>query len=751
MSTTKVETQTAINFIESSRIPYVKLDLRYYKNDAGQIKKDVGSCPTDWRTYNYEKAMEYNDGGFHRHKKGLNVNIEAGGYVVIDTDSKEAELWVKQRLNGRRCPTTNTMKGRHRYIKYTGRTLKPEQGIHDKIDFLTKNTFEMVDRPIKYAEHTLEMTKEELEELLDTKFCICSETTKERKKNATSPKIIERYLFENNDIIEKEKLFKIIDGLDAEQFVAHDKWLKFVIAIYNQVPCKEEHDEYYKKILQFLKRQKSYKNEYDEENFMLFNYRLPNKLQPLEGITARTIWMWLYEQNKDLWTILHRKKMNLDPVSFNKLGEYKKQRREFEKNNFKINSEKIAYIEKDVINGKDIFRTQDGLKRRYQKLKSQGEDDKKSKFIDIWLEDEYAIEYDTMDFIPPPLKTPESCYNLFSGFMIDKAPVPDGWEEADTTLIWDHLYNLAGREDDVFQYYKSWFAHRIQYPGVLPKVALVWRSPQGCGKNCFLDFIGHNIIGSEYYASTANINDYVGQFATIDKGKILCVMNEADPRDTHANMSRIKEKFTDPYILWESKGVDRFPIKNCVGYVLPTNCNNAIKVEDDDRRIMAQECSRVPIMTEDYFENLIPLLESEQHAYKFYQELKAVEVSRDYNFKRHRPLTAEYLKMKLYNIPNLVRFTQILLQLEDGKNEPLDLNLIPSHELYEYYKNYCNTCNIPCNITFHKFIIDYTNGEFKTIIKKEMDHKRRVFYTVDRDAAQSLCDHYYMMEEYKPL
>ena len=146
--------------------------------------------------------------------------------------------------------------------------------------------------------------------------------------------------------------------------------------------------------------------------------------------------------------------------------------------------------------------------------------------------------------------------------MIDKTPIPEDWEDVDTSLIWKHLKNLAGNEEDVYEYYCKWFAHRIQYPGILPKVALVWRSKQGCGKNCFLDFIGNNIIGSEYYATSANINDYIGTFANIDKGRILCVINEADPKDTHSNMSRLKEKITDPYISWESKGVDKFTIRN---------------------------------------------------------------------------------------------------------------------------------------------------------------------------------------------
>ena len=79
-----------------------------------------------------------------------------------------------------------------------------------------------------------------------------------------------------------------------------------------------------------------------------------------------------------------------------KIQDYNKQRKEFEKTNFKINSEKIAYIEKDLINGKDIFRSQDGFKRRFQKLKSVTLDEKgevinKGTFTDRWLTDEVAL------------------------------------------------------------------------------------------------------------------------------------------------------------------------------------------------------------------------------------------------------------------------------------------------------------------------------------------------------------------------
>ena len=754
---TKIET-TALDFINKHKIPYVKLSITYYKDKDGKTKKDVGSCPTEWRTYNYDEGMEYNNNGFHSHEKGMNINIERGGYIVLDTDSKESEDWLSARLNGRKAPTTNTMKGRHRYIKYTGRPLTTEKNFgHINVDFLTNNTFEQTTRNIKYHDIELEMTKEELEDLLGVKTRYSTETKTDKKKNATSPKIIERYLFENNNAIDRDVLFQIIDGLNPEEFISHGDWLKFVIGIYNQVPGKPQMAEYYDKMLSFLKRQSTWTEKSEQENFLLFNFSLPNKKEPTQGITGSTIWMWLYKQNNDLWKKLKVKKSNLDAVAFNKIQDYNKQRKEFEKTNFKINSEKIAYIEKDLINGKDIFRSQDGFKRRFQKLKSVTLDEKgevinKGTFTDRWLTDEVALEYDTIDFLPTPLKLPAACYNLFSGFMIDKTPIPEDWEDVDTSLIWKHLKNLAGNDEDVYEYYCKWFAHRIQYPGILPKVALVWRSKQGCGKNCFLDFIGNNIIGSEYYATSANINDYIGTFANIDKGRILCVINEADPKDTHSNMSRLKEKITDPYISWESKGVDKFTIRNCAGFVLPTNMNNSVKVDEDDRRIMAQECSTNPINELDYFEILIPLMECPKHAYKFYQQLKDIEVTHDYNFKKHRPLTDEYLKMKLYNIPVLVRFTGWLLDLEDTKGNPRDLNMLRIDELWEYYKKYCETCNIHCNITQHKFFIDYTKGDYSYCLKIEKDCHKKVYITVNRDTAQDLVDTYSIkLDEFSPI
>ena len=737
--------QNPLSFFESRKIPWIKQQINRYLDSNGEAKKDVDNCPSDWMNYNYDKCMEYNNNGFNGHKKQLAANIQQGNYVVLDTDDIESEKWCKERLNGKKCPTTNSAKGRHRYIKYKGRPLKKEVGTaFPNFDFITQSIFEDVTRIMKYHDRELEMTKEELEDLLGIKLSYLTELKKGIDKNADSPAVIERYIYEKNEIIDQDKLFKMIDGLNPEKFVSYSQWHKFVIAIYNQVPNKESMDIYYEKVVDFLRKQKSYKEEYDIQNFTFFKYSLPNNKSGDTSLTGKTIWFWLKDQNIDLFKELQKKRHNLDAVEFNKIGDYIKQKKKFEEKNFKINSDKIAYIEKDTINNRDVFRSQDGLKRRYQKLRYTVKDDKGNEkefdFISAWLKDQYSLEYDTMDFVPPPQKANESCYNLFSGFMIDKSPPPEDWEDVDTTLIWNHLKNLAGNDDKCFDYYKMWFAHRIQYPGILPKVALVWRSKQGCGKNCFLDFIGNNIIGKEYYATSANIADYIGQFATIDKGKILCVMNEADPRDTHSNMSRIKEKFTDPFIMWESKGVDRFPIQNCAGYVLPTNCNNSIKVEADDRRIMAQVCSTDPLRDDNYFDILLPLLESAPHAYKFYQELKAVDIKGDYNFKKYRPLTEEYLKMKLYNIPNLIRFIKWMLELEDNKGKLRELEFLSVSELWTYYQGYCQNCNIPCNITQHKFIIDFANGEYSNIIEKSINPHKKTFYTIKRLEAQALVD-----------
>ena len=737
--------QNPLSFFESRKIPWIKQQINRYLDSNGEAKKDVDNCPSDWMNYNYDKCMEYNNNGFNGHKKQLAANIQQGNYVVLDTDDIESEKWCKQRLNGKKCPTTNSAKGRHRYIKYKGRPLKKEVGTaFPNFDFITQSIFEDVTRIMKYHDRELEMTKEELEDLLGIKLSYLTELKKGIDKNADSPAVIERYIYEKNEIIDQDKLFKMIDGLNPEKFVSYSQWQKFVIAIYNQVPNKESMDIYYEKVVDFLRKQKSYKEEYDIQNFTFFKYSLPNNKSGDTSLTGKTIWFWLKDQNIDLFKELQKKRHNLDAVEFNKIGDYIKQKKKFEEKNFKINSDKIAYIEKDTINNRDVFRSQDGLKRRYQKLTCTVKDDKGNEkefdFLPTWLKDKYSLEYDTMDFVPPPQKANESCYNLFSGFMIDKSPPPEDWEDVDTTLIWNHLKNLAGNDDKCFDYYKMWFAHRIQYPGILPKVALVWRSKQGCGKNCFLDFIGNNIIGKEYYATSANIADYIGQFATIDKGKILCVMNEADPRDTHSNMSRIKEKFTDPFIMWESKGVDRFPIQNCAGYVLPTNCNNSIKVEADDRRIMAQVCSTDPLRDDNYFDILLPLLESAPHAYKFYQELKAVDIKGDYNFKKYRPLTEEYLKMKLYNIPNLIRFIKWMLELEDNKGKLRELEFLSVSELWTYYQGYCQNCNIPCNITQHKFIIDFANGEYSNIIEKSINPHKKTFYTIKRLEAQALVD-----------
>ena len=78
-------------------------------------------------------------------------------------------------------------------------------------------------------------------------------------------------------------------------------------------------------------------------------------------------------------------------------------------------------------------------------------------------------------------------------------------------LFVNHIRDIiCNGDDELCEYVLNWFAQIIQTPHKKTKVGLVWRSEaEGVGKNIILNLI-RDIMGSEYYYSTSNLEHLIG-------------------------------------------------------------------------------------------------------------------------------------------------------------------------------------------------------------------------------------------------
>ena len=67
----------------------------------------------------------------------------------------------------------------------------------------------------------------------------------------------------------------------------------------------------------------------------------------------------------------------------------------------------------------------------------------------------------------------------------------------------------------------------VQKPGEKPKVALVFISEQGIGKNIYWERLIKNLLGKSYYFQTAKQEKILGRFNSVIKDKLVIILDEA--------------------------------------------------------------------------------------------------------------------------------------------------------------------------------------------------------------------------------
>jgi len=114
------------------------------------------------------------------------------------------------------------------------------------------------------------------------------------------------------------------------------------------------------------------------------------------------------------------------------------------------------------------------------------------KWIKYWRAKKYIRTFENVDFLPPPLACADYTMNTFNGLRAEKLPACDA---ANIDLLLNHIGVLSGNDAGGTQYIINYLAHAIQKPGELPRVALVFQSDQGTGKNIFFENFVRKLIG----------------------------------------------------------------------------------------------------------------------------------------------------------------------------------------------------------------------------------------------------------------
>ena len=380
---------------------------------------------------------------------------------------------------------------------------------------------------------------------------------------------------------------------------------------------------------------------------------------------------------------------------------------EFEKTNFLL-EDPTCFVEETIRNGeKHIvmrkmadFRVVHNRKWFYDEVldKEGNVQLKKTKFINVWLEDEDIRTYHHIDFLPPPLEVEDGVYNTFTGFNYEKENWAETCEEVDYEPLINHLRILVGddKQEECLNYVLDWMAQSIQYPGIMPKVALVFVSRQGVGKNMFFDNFYKLVFGDNYYMCSENPDDFIGKWIRINN-KMCCVWNETEANDSFPGMKKLKALITDPKLRVEQKGIQPFDVKNFNRFLFFSQKAPPVQVEPGDRRFQVMRCGKP--QTSDYYKQLIKLMEDRDVLWSFTKMLLNRRVA-NMDFKNARVKTEYYNALQSGNVSTIDRFLtwcytediiranpESIRKLQYEWNE--EANIIGTSNFMKLYEDYC--------------------------------------------------------------
>ena len=305
-------------------------------------------------------------------------------------------------------------------------------------------------------------------------------------------------------------------------------------------------------------------------------------------------------------------------------------------------------------------------------------------FLDKWLDDEYMKTYSFIDLFPPPLTTPKDTFNLWTEFPILKVEYD---ETADTSLIHQHFKIMGGGFKDVvydnkgepskeledlnkkpvYEYLLDYFAHIVKYPARKTEVCILLKGLQGAGKSFVSEKVLDKLIGKNRIVSHSSCDKAFGRFSDL-RGMLLCVLNEASGKDTHALADTLKDAITAPKVQVEKKGIDTIPANCYCNFIFTTNGFNAVHIPVDDRRFLAIACCNSKKNNKAYFDALLVAVETPKIMRKFYEELIKRPI-KDFHPSNDRPFTHLGAVLKSVNKEWLDAFVEYL-EYKDYSNEP---------------------------------------------------------------------------------
>jgi hypothetical protein len=227
----------------------------------------------------------------------------------------------------------------------------------------------------------------------------------------------------------------------------------------------------------------------------------------------------------------------------------------------------------------------------------------------VWIQSEQRREYPKGFRKGPSGYVPPGYYNTWRGFNInvinDAADLytdetPKRVLQEDCSMFIEHLYaNVCGGDDDLTNYCLNWMAFMLQYPEIVPEVALVMIGAPGVGKGALVEYLTR-IVGDHNYHSPASSKALYNSFNAPIVESFLLFVDEASAAENVEDQDTMKLLLTNKMHSSNEKGKPVRDVPNHIHAIIATNNSWGVAAQAKQRRF---QCMTVhpPDDSEQFF------------------------------------------------------------------------------------------------------------------------------------------------------
>jgi hypothetical protein len=325
-------------------------------------------------------------------------------------------------------------------------------------------------------------------------------------------------------------------------------------------------------------------------------------------------------------------------------------------------------------------------------------------FLTYIMETRTIRSYNNIDFYPylkekgtPPF---EDTFNRFTDYPLEGIENKENINFLESKLYQHFKNDFFNNDEGELNHFLDHIADLIQDPAQIKGTSHLFYSKQGCGKGLLFKFMT-KLLGVANVISIINTDTYFDKNFNSDvSNKLLKVFEEVSEKGSaFKNHNRLKGEITADQERVEPKGIDPYYQRHCARFWFFTNNENALYVENDDRRHTLHKISDRHRNNYEYFAPIWNEIKNENFlkcAYNFFKDRKYEErnVMNAY--------TTQYKKdQKNSNLPKGIKFILNFVERDFEKIEDKTIKITSAY-LKHKFRVYCENQGTKYQLsTFH--------------------------------------------------